>query len=426
MTPTVPTTTKNSLHPRAHGRTAREFWEIPRQGWRDIAVRTWTETGEDNISLLAAGVAFYSFLAFVPMLASIVLVYGIVADPGDVAGHLQTLMRILPTDAAKIVAEQLKTLTETPVTRTTIGLIIAIFLAVYGAMRGATSVIGALNVTYDERETRNFFRTTGLSFAFTLGAVLVAIVAMLAISAMSLIGTVIHLPAFAAPLITGGLWLGTALVASGLIAVVYRYGPDRENAKWTWLTPGAVFASVGALLATFLFGLYVSHFAGYNATYGALGAVVSFLMWLYVTAFVVLLGAELNAEIEHQTAQDTTTGPDTPMGERGASMADTAAGGPAPEQTTGPTHAAPSVNKGGSFPLGKPLAAGIAASRISRHVGDVPLGVMPMTLIATGLTLIGQRGSAGRGLLCLAGGGLLTWRAHNRATANTSKAKAAS
>lgn len=426
MTPTVPTTTNDSLHPRAHGRTAREFWEIPRQGWRDIAVRTWTETGEDNISLLAAGVAFYSFLAFVPMLASIVLVYGIVADPSDVAGHLQTLMRILPTDAAKIVAEQLKSLTETPVTRTTIGLIIAIFLAVYGAMRGATSIIGALNVTYDERETRNFFRTTGLSFAFTLGAVLVAIVAMLAISAMSLIGTVIHLPAFAAPLITGGLWLGTALVASGLIAVVYRYGPDRENAKWTWLTPGAVFASVGALLATFLFGLYVSHYAGYNATYGALGAVVSFLMWLYVTAFVVLLGAELNAEIEHQTAQDTTTGPDTPMGERGASMADTAAGGPAPEQTISPTNSAPSVDRGGSFLLGKPVAAGIAASRISRHVGDVPLGVMPMTLIATGLTLIGQRGSAGRGLLCLAGGGLLTWRAHSQATANTPNVKAAS
>ncbi|RZL83200.1 MAG: YihY/virulence factor BrkB family protein [Sphingomonas sp.] len=418
--------TTGMAHPRSRGRAAREFWEIPRQGWRDIAVRTWTETSEDNISLLAAGVAFYSFLAFVPMLASIVLVYGIVADPSDVAGHLQTLMRILPTDAAKIVAEQLKSLTETPVTRTTIGLIIAILLAIYGAMRGATSVIGALNVTYDERETRNFFRTTGLSLAFTVGAMLVAIVAMLAISAMSLIGTVIHLPAFAAPLVTGGLWLGTALVASGLIAVVYRYGPDREDAKWTWLTPGAVFASVGALLATFLFGLYVSHFAGYNATYGALGAVVSFLMWLYVTAFVVLLGAELNAEIERQTAQDTTTGPDTPMGERGATMADTTAGGPAPKDATDPTDAAPSFDRGTPFSLGKPLAAGFAASCISRHVGNVPLGVMPMTLIATGLTLVGQRGSAGRGLLCLAGGGLLTWRAHSRAVANTPNVKAAS
>ncbi|RZL84334.1 MAG: YihY/virulence factor BrkB family protein [Sphingomonas sp.] len=401
----------------ARGRTARQFWEIPKAGWRDIAVRTWKETGDDNISLLAAGVAFYSFLAFVPMLAAIVLVYGIVADPADVAGHFEALTRILPTDAAKIVADQMKSMTETPVTRSTVGLIIAILLAIYGAMRGATSVIGALNVTYDERETRNFLRTTGLSFAFTLGAVLVAIIAMLAISAMSLIGTVIHLPAFAAPLVTGGLWLGTALVASALVAVVYRYGPDRQDARWTWLTPGAVFASVVALLATFLFGLYVSHFAGYNATYGALGAVVSFLMWLYVTAFVVLLGAELNAEIERQTAKDTTTGPDAPMGERGATMADTtAAGGDTPNDGT--TDAAPTkadTSTPGKPSLAAPLVAGITASRISRHVGDVPLGVVPMTLIATGLTLVGQRGSATRGLLCLASGGLLTWRAHVRA-----------
>lgn len=403
---------------KARGRDATQFWEIPRSGWRDIAVRTWQETNDDNISLLAAGVAFYSFLAFVPMLAAIVLIYGIVADPSDVAGHLQTLTRILPTDAAKIVADQMKSMTETPVTRTTAGLVIAIVLAIYGAMRGATSVIGALNVTYDERETRNFLRTTFLSFVFTVGAVLVAIVAMLAISAMNLIGTVIHLPALAAPLVTGGLWIGTALVASGLVAVVYRYGPDREDARWTWLTPGAVFASVVALLATFLFGLYVSHFAGYNATYGALGAVVSFLMWLYVTAFVVLLGAELNAEIERQTAEDTTTGPDAPMGERGATMADTTAVSsdtlPAENKSgaSAPEHGSPVPGKPS---LAAPLVAGIAASRISRHLGDVPLGVAPMTLIATGLTLVGQRGSATRGLLCLAGGGLLTWRAHVRA-----------
>lgn len=405
--------------PRAgRGRLAHQFWKIPKAGWRDIAVRTWQGTNDDNISLLAAGVAFYSFLAFVPMLAAIVLIYGIVANPADVAGHLDTLTRILPTDAAKIVADQMKSMTETPAARSTVGLVIAILLAIYGAMRGATSVIGALNVTYDEHETRNFFRTTGLSFAFTLGAVLVAIVAMLAISAMSLIGTVIHLPAFAAPLVTGGLWFSTALVASALVAVVYRYGPDREDARWTWLTPGAVFASVVALLATFLFGLYVSHFAGYNATYGALGAVVSFLMWLYVTAFVVLLGAELNAEIERQTAQDTTTGPETQMGERGATMADTTAAGgetPAKLDKADAALATDGVPVPGKPSLAAPVVAGIAASRISRHVGDVPLGVVSMTLISTGLTLIGQRGSATRGLLCLAGGGLLTWRAHVRA-----------
>ena len=401
----------------ARGRAAREFWQIPRAGWSDIAKRTWSETGEDNISLLAAGVAFYSFLAFVPMLAAIVLIYGIVANPSDVASHVQTLVRILPTDAAKIVADQMKSMTETPVTRTTIGLVIAILLAIYGAMRGATSVIGALNVTYGERESRNFVRTTGLSLAFTVGAVFVAIVAMAAISAMSLIGSLIHLPGFVAPLVTGGLWLLTAVVASGLVAVVYRYGPDREDAKWTWLTPGALFASVGALLATFLFGFYVSHFGGYNATYGALGAVVSFLMWLYVTAFVVLLGAELNAEIERQTAQDTTAGPEAKMGERGASMADVVADGP--DDTADPG-TQPGTNALGSLASTAgdrdpsaftPLLAGVLVSRASRHIGDVRMGVLPMTLVTGGLMLIGQRGRTGKGLACLALGTALTLRA---------------
>jgi membrane protein len=308
------------------GRQAHSFWEIPRKGWREILVRTWNEMNNDNLSLLSAGVAFYSFLAFVPLLAAVVLIYGIVADPSDVPRQMESLTRILPTDAAKIVAGQLKSMTETPASKTVIGLILAILLAIYGAMRGATSIIGALNITYGERETRSFIRTTALSLGFTVGAVIVSVVATLAISAMSLLGTVIRMPPFMAPLVTVGLWVMTSLIAGTLIAVVYRYGPDRADARWTWLTPGSIFASVGALIATLLFGVYVSKFADYNATYGALGAVVSFLMWLYIAAFVVLLGAELNSEVEHQTAIDTTTGPDAPMGERGAVMADTVPG----------------------------------------------------------------------------------------------------
>jgi len=373
-------------------------------------VRAWKETAADNISLLAAGVAFYSFLAFVPMLASVVLVYGIVADPADVAGHLDALTRILPADAAAIVADQLKGMTETPVERTAAGLVVAILLAIYGAMRGATSVIGALNVTYDERETRNFLRTTGLSFAFTLGAVAVAIVALLAISAMTLIGTVVQLPAATAPLVTGGLWVVTAAVASGLVAVVYRYGPDREDARWTWLTPGAVFASVGALLATFLFGYYVSHFAGYNATYGALGAVVSFLMWLYVTAFVVLLGAELNAEIERQTAEDTTSGPDKAMGDRGAAMADVVAGGPSDTAGEPPASGGSAASRGAGRSGHPPLSA----ARRAGGLGNVRIGVMPMALIVAGARLLGRHGRSGRALAFLAMAGALALHEHAR------------
>ena len=405
-----------SAHP-GRGRGAREFWQIPRAGWKDIAKRTWSETGEDNISLLSAGVAFYSFLAFVPMLAAVVLIYGIVANPRDVATHVGTLVRILPTDAAKIVAAQMKSMTQIPVTRTTVGLIIAILLAIYGAMRGATSVISALNVTYGERETRNLLRTTGLSAAFTIGAVLVAIIAMAAIAAMSVLGTIFHLPGFLAPLITVGLWLVTAIVASGLLAIVYRYGPDREDVQWAWLTPGAVFASVTAIIATFLFGFYVSHFGGYNATYGALGAVVSFLMWLYLTAFVVLLGAELNAEIERQTAQDTTSGPEAPIGERGASMADACADRAEDAVDAPPTKKPLDKDRNDASALA-PLAAGILAARASRYVGDVQLGILPMTLITGGLTLVGQRGRTGRGVTCLAIGGMLVLRAQAKARSN--------
>ena len=175
-----------------------------------------------------------------------------------------------------------------------------------------------------------------------------------------------------------------------------------------WLTPGSVFASAGALLATFLFGFYVSRFAGYNATYGALGAVVSFLMWLYVAAFVLLLGAELNAEIEHQTARDTTIGGDVRAGERGAVMADTIAAPPFVPDAE-PTEQQPKIRDS----AWKPVAAGVLASRISRHAGTVPVGVIPMTLIANGLALLGQRKRTGLALFCLGTGALAAWRARS-------------
>ncbi|MBA2935198.1 YihY/virulence factor BrkB family protein [Sphingomonas sp. CGMCC 1.13654] len=413
----------STIESGARGRSAREFWHIPKSGWRDILVRTWSQTGEDNLSLLAAGVAFYSFLAFVPLLAAVVLVYGIVANPTNVATHVAELTRLLPADAAKIIANQLKGMTATPVTRTSIGLVVAILLALYGAMRGATSIIEALNITYGERETRSIVRTYGLAFGFTLGAVLVTIVALFTISAMTLIGGLIQLPSVVGPIVTVGLWIATALVASGLIAIIYRFGPDREHARWTWLTPGSLFASFGTLIATLLFGLYVSHFAGYNATYGALGAVVSFLMWLYVAAFVILLGAELNAEIEHQTAKDTTTGAELPQGQRGAVMADTTAGVP-----LSPDRSDLSVGSyGANIPALSPavaadpsilrvsLASGFVASQLTRIVGDMKIGTIPLSLMSGGIALLGRRGRAPLGLMCIAAGGLLVFRAQGRA-----------
>jgi membrane protein len=273
-------------------------WHVLRRHWRQVIKRTWSEIGDDDVSLLAAGVAFYSFLAFVPLLASIVLIYGLAADPAEAAKHAQVLIKILPADAAQIVGDQLESLSQTPAAKTAMGLVLAIVLALYGAMRAATSIIGALNAAYDRHETRGFLKTTLLSFTFTAGTAIVGVIAVLAIGAMSLIGTFIHLPPVPAGLLVALPWIAIAVIAALLIGCTYRYGPDRPQVPWRWLIPGVVTANLGALLATFLFGFYVSHFGGYNATYGALGAVVSFLMWLYLSAFLVLVGAELNSEVE--------------------------------------------------------------------------------------------------------------------------------
>jgi membrane protein len=395
---------------RALGHGADQFWLIPWAGWKRILTRTWEQIGHDDVALLAAGVAFYSFLAFVPLLAAVVLVYGLVADPGDAARQMAQLTNVLPHDAARVIGEQLTAMTQTRQSRTALGLLSAIALAIYGSMRGATSVISALNRTYGENETRSIVRTTGLSLIITLGMIVALLAALAAIAAMSLIGSIIHLPPIVERGVTGGAWLATTLVVGILIAAVYRYGPDREDAKWLWLIPGALFASAGALLGTLLFGLYVSRFASYNATYGALGAVVCFLMWLYLTAYVLLVGSEFNAEIEHQTARDTTDGPELPMGIRGAQMADTLGDAP-------------------SDPAPKPMKRQVSHEETARGIPGLPsdafkavvatrllpllgarVGAVPVTMIVAGARRLARRDGAVKGVAMLGLGVFLVIR----------------
>ncbi len=300
--------------------------EIPASGWLAVLKRTWREAAADNLSLVAAGVAFYFFLALVPLLAALVLTYGLVADAATVVAHLRGLTEILPADAARLIGEQLLSVTRSAEGEKGVGLLLALLLSLYGGMRGATSIITALNIVYEEEERRGFLRTTLLSFAMTCGVVLVGASAIVAISA---IGVVDELLSGLGPIAHATLrlasWLVAGTLASAAISAIYRYGPDRDEPKWRWLTPGSVAATLLWLVATLGFALYVSRFGNYNATYGSLGAVVVLLMWLYLSAYVLLLGAELNAELEHQTARDTTKGPARPMGSRDATMADNVA-----------------------------------------------------------------------------------------------------
>lgn len=280
--------------------------ELPLAEWRQVLVRTWRESSSDNVNIIAAGVAFYAFLAFVPLLASMVLIYGMVAEPASVVQHMQALTAMVPEDAARIIGDQLMSVSQTAATKKGFGLLVALLIAIYGAMRGSSSIITALNVVYDVEESRSFVKATLVAAGLTVGAVAALLLAMLGIS---LLGFVEELLPFSSPtvhfLLKIGFWIVAAMAVSFIVALIYRYAPNHPVPKWRWLTPGSITATLLWLLATLGFGFYVTNFGSYNATYGSLGAVVVFLTWLYLTAYILLLGGELNAELEKQTACPT-------------------------------------------------------------------------------------------------------------------------
>jgi membrane protein len=272
--------------------------------WKQILVRTWKEAGDDDVGLLAAGVAFYFFLAFVPLLASIVLTYGLIADPATVAEHIQTLAKTLPREAAAIIGDQLQAITGEKEASHGFGLLLAIALAIYGASKGAGAIVKALNIAYEVKEARGFIKTTLVALAITLGLMVMIAAATLAASA---IGFIEHLLPFSSPVVHVLLQIVSALFAVAVvgtgIALLYRYGPSRPDAPWAWVTPGSAAATLLWVLASTGFGLYVSNFGNYNATYGSLGGVVVFLTWLYITSYVLLMGGELNSELERMQVE---------------------------------------------------------------------------------------------------------------------------
>ncbi|KQM18173.1 ribonuclease BN [Sphingomonas sp. Leaf24] len=299
-------------------------WAHPWSAWRAILIRVYTMVGYHNLTLMAAGVAFYAFLSFVPLLGAIVMTYGLVADPSTVSRHMETIFELVPADAARLISDQLIAVVTTASSQAGFGLAIALLLSIYGAMRAASAIIQALNVIYEEEDERNIITTTLLSAMITVAAIFAAVVGIVSAGVLTWIRTQTEfLGTAGAVVIQGATWIVAGSIASAAIAFAYRYGPDRARARWRWLSVGSVAATILWLLATVLFGLYAANFANYNATYGALGAVVVLLMWLFVSSFAILIGAEINAEAERQTAIDSTVGHPRPMGRRGARLADT-------------------------------------------------------------------------------------------------------
>lgn len=307
----------------SRGRGARSVSEIPTAGWKDVLWRTYNEVVNDHVMLIAAGVTFYVLLALVPSLTALVSLYGLFADPSTLDRQMDLLNGLIPSGALDIVHEQLRRLTEAGQTKLGLTSLFAFAVALWSANSGVKSMFEAMNVAYDEEEKRSYIRLTAVTLAFTL-ATFVAILVLVGL--IVVLPTVLELVGvgtgaqWASRI--GGLVLMVVLMTGGL-AALYRFGPSRRAAKWRWITPGALLAIVVILVASGLFSWYVASFGSYDATYGSLGAIFGMMTWLWIAAIIVIVGAELNSELEHQTERDTTAGRPRPMGQRGATMADT-------------------------------------------------------------------------------------------------------
>ena len=306
-----------------HGRSATRPAEIPRRGWRDIAVRVWHNLGRDNTSLVSAGIGLHALLAVFPALAVVVSVYGMFASPAAVARELQPFLGVLPGDAAKLVTDQLQSLATPENHALGFGAVAATLLALWNSRQGMVSLMTATNIAYNERERRSLIRQVLVSIVFSLGAMLIFLVMLLVGVAVPLLLQVAPLGRSATVAVLVFRWVLLWLFAVLGFSIAYRYAPDRERAKWRWVTWGSAIAATVWLLGSLAFSAYVQNFGSYGKTYGALGGVIVLITWFYLMGFTIVLGAEINAEMEHQTAVDTTEGPPAPMGKRGAYVADT-------------------------------------------------------------------------------------------------------
>lgn len=313
-----------SISKSTPGAEANSPLALPLKAWGRVLRRVWIMTGFHELALLSAGLAFYTFLALTPLIAATVMIYGLVGDVGSVRSQMQSIVEVVPHEVARMLEEQLIEIVSTNTGVTGLALIIALFFAIYGGMRAANGMISALNIINEERETRGIVALTLRAAGLTLATVVLALTGVLAGGVFAWLQnqTSVYLGDGTELLFKLLTWVAAITLGSAGFALIMRYGPDRRPAKWRWLAPGSLVATLLWIAVSVGFSLYVAYISDYNATYGSLSAIVVFLMWLFLSAYGVLLGALLNAEIERQTFCDTTAGPSRPAGERGAVLAD--------------------------------------------------------------------------------------------------------
>lgn len=305
------------------GRDAEAPKEIPKDGWRDILLRVKENNVRDSLSVVAAGVAFFWFLAVFPALAAAVSIYGLVSDPAELASHLDALSRLAPRQAYSIISDQLRDIVSNSGGALGFGFFFGLTVSIWSSAKGMKALIGAMNIVYNETEERSFFRLTGLALLFTLGAVLFGLISLAAIVALPALFRFLGFPDPFQTLIAIGRWPMLAVLIMAAVSIIYRFAPNRAQAKWRWISWGAALSTVLWIIGSLAFSFYVANFGQYNETYGSIGAIIVLLLWFFLSAYAVLVGAEIDAELEHQTRVDSTIGVHRPMGQRGAYVADT-------------------------------------------------------------------------------------------------------
>ncbi|WP_236687805.1 YihY/virulence factor BrkB family protein [Jannaschia aquimarina] len=295
---------------------------IPKAGWKDIFWRVKGQIAADHVALVSAGVAFYGLLAVFPAITALMAITGLIYAPAELVSALEGITRVVPSQVSEILLGQARELAQGETAGLTLGAMLGFGLALWSASAGVGSLIEGINLAYDEKETRSFVRLKLTTIGLTLAMILGVIAALALVVALPVALSFLTFSPTMELLVRLLSYVPLAAIVIGGLAVLYRVGPDRAPATLGWLSPGAVAATILWLVASIGFTIYVSNFASYNETFGSLGGAVVLLMWMWISAFVILLGAELNSEIEAQTARDTTTGPREPMGHRNAVKAD--------------------------------------------------------------------------------------------------------
>jgi membrane protein len=307
----------------ARGWFAQGPSEIPALGWKDILLRVYNGIIDDRILANAAGVTYYALLALFPGIAAVVSIYGLFADPNSIVGQVDTMAGFAPGGAIDVIRDQLTRLSAQGSTKLGVSFLIGLVISLWSANSGIRALFDSLNVVYEEEEKRSFIRLNAVTLSFTIATIAFLLIALACVIAFPPMLSHLSARGMTGQLLNIARWpILLVLVAFGL-TLIYRYGPSRTEPRWQWITWGSAFAAVIWLAASGLFSWYAANFESFNKTYGSLGAIIGFMTWMWVSTIVVLVGAKLNAEIEHQTVRESTVGPPKPLGRRGATMADT-------------------------------------------------------------------------------------------------------